>query len=302
MKVAALDLGTNTFLCLIAEGHEGRLTHVHSDLAEVVRLGQDVSRTRKFHPEALARARGCLERFRAEIDLHKVDLIAGVATAAAREVENGNELFALAQELGLPLKTISGEEEARLSYLGAQAGLSAEITRLVIDIGGGSTELIIGKGQKILFSKSLPMGGVKLTEKFISHQPVSEQEQRQLILEIQGLLDLVANELKSCPIDEIVAVAGTPTALASMELGGFDSQKVDGYKISTERLRELAIQLAGTSINDKQKKWNLGGRADIIYAGTSILLAVTQLTGRDGVTVSTKGLRYGVAMDSFRCI
>ncbi|WP_295902117.1 Ppx/GppA phosphatase family protein [uncultured Bdellovibrio sp.] len=301
MKVAALDLGTNTFLCLIAEGTEKGITKVHKDLVQVVRLGQGVDKTGEFHPDALARARACLTEFKKEIDEQKVDRILAMATSAARDAKNGKELFKIGEDLGIPIEIIPGEDEARITYQGATAGSADDQkTSLVVDVGGGSTELISGRGSKILFGESLNIGGVRLTEKFISTQPVPQNEREQLKQYIHTQLQTVLPELKKEKIDQIIAVAGTPTSLVAIEVGGFDEKKVDGFFLKKERLAYWVDEFANTTVEEKKTKYGLGGRADIIYAGASILLAVIEALNLPGMVVSTKGVRYGVALEMLR--
>lgn len=301
MKVAALDLGTNTFLCLIAEGDKDGITKVHKDLVKVVRLGQAVDKTGEFHPDALARARECLIEFKKEIDQHNVDKILAMATSAARDARNGEELFKMGVELGIPIEIIPGEDEARITYQGATAGLKDDTkTSLIIDVGGGSTELISGRGDKILFGQSLNIGAVRLTEKLISAQPVSVAEKSALSEYIQNELKPVVSELKKEKIDQIIAVAGTPTSIVAIELGGFDEKKVDGFFVSKERLSYWVNEFANTTVEEKKSKYQLGGRADIIFAGASILLAVIETLQLPGMIVSTKGVRYGVALEMLR--
>lgn len=297
MKVAALDLGTNTFLCLIVEGDSGGIRQVIRDEVEVVRLGQGVDQSGEFHPDALKRARECLTRYRKMIDEVGVDRVLGVATSAARDVRNGYELFRIGDEINLPLQTISGDEEARLSYAGACADCKDQKYRLVVDVGGGSTELILGRGRELLFSKSVDVGGVRLTERFVSHQPVSEQEQELLEDYIREQLTAPVLEILAHPLEEILAVAGTPTSLAAIELGGFDPEKVEGHFVSLERLKSWQAEFASTDVETKRTKYKLGGRADIIYAGVSILRNVVETLRQPGFRVSVKGLRYGVALD-----
>lgn len=296
MRVAALDLGTNTFLCLIAEG-DGRLERVLADEAEVVRLGQEVDRTGRFHDDALSRAEICFTKFRELMDRHRVDRILGTATSAARDVENGEELFKIARRLKIPLEIIPGSEEARLSYLGACGENKDLLHRLVIDIGGGSTELIVGRGRELLFAQSLDIGAVRLTERFVSKQPVPAPDQERLQQEIDRILSPALKEVAAHPVEEMVAVAGTPTALAAIELGGFDRDKVDGHLLSVEKLRQWRREFSETTVEEKKTKYQLGGRADIIYAGVSILCATAEKLGVKSVSVSTKGLRYGVALE-----
>ncbi|WP_374076633.1 Ppx/GppA family phosphatase [Bdellovibrio bacteriovorus] len=298
MKVAALDLGTNTFLCLIAEGSEKGITKVYKDLAQVVRLGQGVDKTGEFHPDALTRARQCLTEFKKEIDAHKVDRILAMATSAARDAKNGKELFKIGEDLGIPIEIIPGEDEARITYQGATAGATDDQkTSLVVDVGGGSTELISGRGSKILFGESLNIGGVRLTEKFISTQPVPQNERQNLQKYIQEQLKTVLPELQKEKIDQIIAVAGTPTSLVAIEVGGYDEKKVDGFFLKKERLAYWVDEFANTTVEEKKTKYQLGGRADIIYAGASILLAVIEALNLPGMIVSTKGVRYGVALE-----
>ncbi len=303
MKVAALDLGTNTFLCLIAEGTAADgITSVHRDLAQVVRLGQGVAENGSFHPEALKRAKDCLVEFKKVIDQYDVDQVLAMATSAARDAKNASELFKIAEDLKIPLKIIPGADEARITYQGAMSGSQknsqqAPPVSVIIDIGGGSTELITGQGQKILFSRSLDMGGVRLTEKMITRQPVPEAERFFLQEHIQAQLAPVLKEFLKHKIDRAIAVAGTPTALASIEFGGFDESKIDGHFISQVDLKKWVDVFSSTSVEEKRQKYNLGGRADIIYAGSLILWHVLEGLKLPGFYVSTKGVRYGVALE-----
>lgn len=298
MKVAALDLGTNTFLCLIADVTDAGIGKVHKDLVQVVRLGQGVDKTGAFHPEALKRARECLAEFKKEIDAQKVDRILAMATSAARDASNGQELFRIGEDLGIPIEIIPGKDEARITYQGATVGLPRDgKTYLVVDVGGGSTEFILGRGENILFGESLNMGGVRLTEKLISAQPVSAVERDNLKKYIHHEVEAIAPQLKNEKIDQMIAVAGTPTSLVAIEVGGFDEKKVDGFFLSKERLAFWVDEFAKTSVEEKKQKYNLGGRADIIYVGASILLSVIEELGLPGMIVSTKGVRYGVALE-----
>jgi exopolyphosphatase/guanosine-5'-triphosphate,3'-diphosphate pyrophosphatase len=295
MKVAALDLGSNTFLCLLAEGDSSGIKKIHKDLVEIVRLGQGVGQTKSFHPDALDRARICLSAFKKEIDLFKPDKILAVATSAARDAKNGEELFKIGRDLQIPIEIIEGEQEAEVSFQGALVGFDIENKNVaVIDIGGGSTEIICGKNGKIRSAESLDIGGVRLTEKFISEQPVNLKDQKSLREFIQSELIRFKNHFGGA--DQLFAVAGTPTSLAAIELGSFIPEKVDGYKFSAAQLEQWQSKFASTSVEEKKQKYNLGGRADIIFVGTSILLEFMKFFEFKEVTVSTKGVRFGVAL------
>ena len=302
MKIAALDLGTNTFLCLIVEGDaKNGITKVHSDLAKVVRLGQGVGETGSFHPDALKRAEECLAEFRAEIDKHNVDKVLAMATSAARDAKNGSELFKIGNKYSIPIQIIPGADEARITYQGATVGIQDENqTSVIIDIGGGSTELIQGQAKNILFSQSLDIGGVRLTERMISSQPVVRAEQEKAEQYIEAQLKPVLKKIHKSKVDRAIAVAGTPTSLAAIEFGGFDEKKIDGHFITKEKLQKWLVEFAATTVEEKRTKYNLGGRADIIYIGTLILLKTIEGLRLSGFYVSTKGVRYGVALEMLR--
>lgn len=298
MKVAALDLGTNTFICLLAEGHGRHISIVHGDRVEVVRLGQELHKNGFFHPEALARAQTCLQSFKKDIDSFKPDRILAVATSAARDAQNGEKLFEMGRHFGIPIEIIEGEREAQVSFRGALVGFPVEREKVaVIDIGGGSTEVTCGQGMNLELAKSINIGGVRLTERFIKSQPVPlvEQEQLQQFLRQEWQQFKASNTWNGSK--KLFAVAGTPTSLAVLELGGFVAAKVDGYVLGLAGLKKWLKTFADTSVEQKKQKYQLGGRADIIYVGTSILVEFMQMFDFSEVVVSTKGVRYGVALE-----
>lgn len=302
MKVAALDLGTNSFLCLIVEGDSSGIKRVLSDNVKVVRLGQGVDKTRAFHPEALARAKACLQEFKKVIDELHVDRILAMATSAARDASNGQELFKMGEELGIPIEIIPGADEARITFAGATVGSVAPNDNcIVIDVGGGSTEFIVGSQAALSFSKSLNVGCVRMTEKFISSQPVSEKERFALEEEIRKEILQILPELERHPAQEILAVAGTPSALAAAELGGFDADRVHGFVLDQATLKKWCDILANSSVKEKTGKYKIEpGRADVLFVGATILHQFLQLLKRPSMKVSIKGVRYGVALEILR--
>ncbi len=299
MKVAALDLGSNTFLCLIAEVTAKGVTKVYSDNAEVVRLGQGLANAKTFHPDALMRADECLQKFSAIISFHKPEKILAMATSAARDAKNKEELFALAKKHNIPLEIIPGEGEVIITYQGAVSATSKDSENLmVIDIGGGSTEFIFGMGKTLISGQSYNIGCVRLTEKCISSQPTS-------FAEIQHIFELVDEELVKAKsimpdnfsLDRIIAVAGTPTSLAAAELGFFDSEEIDGYLLTKTALEGWLTRLSAASIEEKIKFGIPAGRADVILVGVIILLSTLRHFRLNELTVSTRGVRYGVALE-----
>lgn len=299
MKVAALDLGTNTFLCLIVEGDKSGIKSVLSDQAKVVRLGQGIARTGSFHPDALVRARECLTLFKTEIEKHKVDRILAMATSAARDASNGEELFKIGQDLGIPIEIIPGADEARITFAGATEGLEADHAIAVIDVGGGSTEFILGRKSKIDFAQSLNVGCVRLTEKLISVQPIPDKERKSVEATIDIELEKIIVAMSAQPVDEILAVAGTPSALAAAEIGYFDPEKVQGYILDQEKLKNWCNILAQTTTEEKILKYNIEpGRADVLFVGATLLHRFLLKMNKPFMKVSIKGVRYGVALEA----
>jgi exopolyphosphatase/guanosine-5'-triphosphate,3'-diphosphate pyrophosphatase len=299
MKVAALDLGSNTFLCLIVEVVNGTVVRVISDKAEVVRLGQDVAKTKMFHPKALERAKNCLENFSKEIRLNQVENILAMATSAARDVKNGQELFSICQNLSIPLEIIPGDKEADITYLGATSSEPQDgKKKLVIDVGGGSTEFIVGENSKVHFAKSLDIGCVRLTEKLISKYPVSNDEAKSIHQYIDDQIKQIESEISKYKIDQIIAVAGTPTSLAAAEIGIYEDSKVNGYKLSLDSLISWEEKLRQLTPEEIVSKYRFEkGRADVLLVGVIILLKTLQILNLREMTVSTKGVRYGVALE-----
>ncbi len=299
MKVAALDLGTNSFLCLIAEVEGGEIRQVYSDEVQIVRLGQDVNRTRQFHPEALARARTCLMQFQKSIQAHRPEKVLAMATSAARDVSNSEALFQIGNDLDIPIEIIPGHLEAQITYSGAVSGFSRdEKVRAVIDIGGGSTEIIAGAQGKTLGGKSVDIGGVRMTELFFPQQPPSSGQMTEMKKHCREKLQSVLEVIRGFQVHELVAVAGTPTELAAAELGGFDPVKIDGFQMTQVTLQNWIQKFSTTNAQERSEKFGISkGRADIILAGTLILDMILEELKIPQVTVSTRGIRYGVALE-----
>lgn len=295
MKVAALDLGSNTFLCLISEvNSEGHLIPI-KDLAEVVRLGQGVSMNKSFHPDALQRAKLCLSRFSAVIKESKVDKVLAVATAAARTASNQNDLYAIADELEIPLEIISGDQEAELTFQGALSAGFKDDPVVVIDIGGGSTEVISGTPEGLKFRHSYEVGVVRLREQFIANFPIQQDVQEKIQNEISEVLKSVPMLLSTGEV-QVIAVAGTPTTLAAAALGGYDSTKVDGYKFTSNDLQVWQSRLMQMRPEEIETKYLVPpGRSDVLLVGVMILQQILRELGVNHLTVSVRGLRFGVA-------
>lgn len=295
MKIAALDLGSNTFLCLICDVDHNGIQKIYSDDVEIVRLGEGLSREKKFQAGALERAQKCLMNFKNIIDIHKPEKILAMATSAARDAENKDELFSICKNLNIPLEIIAGEKEAAITYFGATSAQKDLKKRLVIDIGGGSTEFIIGESSKISFAESYNIGCVRLSEKFITHQPTPPEQ-------IKNCTSFIKNEMSHLPtenIQEILAVAGTPTTLAAVELGEFDVKKIDGYEMTLSTLENWLLKLQPLTIQQKIELGFPKGRADVIIVGVITLIETLKKMNLSKIIISTRGVRYGVALEAF---
>ena len=304
MKIASLDLGSNSFLCLLCEADENGIFKIHKDMVEIVRLGQDINKTKRIQPEALVRAKNCLTKFKAEIDIFKPEKILAYGTSAARDAENNQEFFKIGKDLGIPIDIISGKKEALATYRGVFWGKpnnSIQSKNLLIDIGGGSTEIILGQGLNLIDSMSLNMGAVRMTEKWISKYPVSEAEAQALKTDIVLNLSNNLDKIKQNKPDLVYAVAGTPTTLAAAEMGGkFDPDKVEGFIFSIADLSLWEAKLASSSVEEIINLHKIpSGRADIIYSGIVILKTILETVGADKVVVSTRGVRFGIVADHF---
>lgn len=301
MKIAALDMGSNTFLMIIAEvtkkGDQYFFEKVYRDELRVVRLAQGVHATRSFHTDALKRARVCLGEYRKIIDEEKVEHIQAVATSAARDASNRGEFFKITEEFKIPVSVIEGKKEAELTFLGATYDSENTEGAAVIDVGGGSTEVVCSIGGK-LEAVSLNVGSVRLTELFFPKHPVDEES---LVKCKEYILSEIEKSRSNWPKNkptEIIAVAGTPTTLVSIMLGQpYESERVHGKRITIEEMQAWLTKLAKMSVPERKALPGMDAhRADVIVAGMQILISVCEGLGGDKITVSDKGVRYGLAI------
>lgn len=291
MKVAAIDLGSNSFLCLIAEkNNQGDLVEVY-DTIEFVKLGEGVHKNRAFSEASLKRADEALSKFRTEINKHKILKISSVATSAARDVTNKKLFFDICEKHQIPVEVISGENEGEYTFLGVLSGRHGRPNFTVIDIGGGSTEFAY-KDKDKYNAKSFDIGCVRLSEMFLTGSPETDNQIEKFNLYLrQHMTDIPFSK------GELVAVAGTPTTVASLYLGQpFNAQKIDGMSLSREMLEEVFEKLRPLSVEERRKLKGIDApRADVIMAGVLILRFVMDELKLKSLTVSTRGVRYGLA-------
>ncbi|BAT70996.1 exopolyphosphatase/guanosine-5'-triphosphate,3'-diphosphate pyrophosphatase [Thermosulfidibacter takaii ABI70S6] len=298
MKIASVDIGTNTARLLVAEADESRsIRWIYADRA-VVRLGEGLRETGRLKVEAIERTISVLRRFKRSCDDLGVDLVIPVATAAVREAKNGHEFVdRVKKEVGWDVKVISGEEEAYYTYLGVKKGLGLDKDFLVFDIGGGSTEYICAGD--VLKARSLRMGVVKLTEEFLHHDPPLKEEVEALRKKVGKFLEQLGME--KCEKKTVVGTAGTPTTLAAidMKLEKYDPEKVHGYRLSLGRLTEIEKWLLSIPASERLKIPGMEkGREDLIVAGIVIVVETLKKFKADEMVVSEWGIREGIIVDA----
>jgi exopolyphosphatase/guanosine-5'-triphosphate,3'-diphosphate pyrophosphatase len=305
MRVATIDIGTNSVLLLVAEQTPRGLMAIE-ERATVTRLGQGVDQTRTLSPSALARTNACLTDYAERIRLHGADRIAVVGTSALRDASGGEGLASFVQaRLGTVLRVITGLEEARLTFLGAVSGLDGLPPggqQCAFDVGGGSTEVVQAhwesEGRFVLdFQESFDVGSVRLTERFIKTDPPRADE----LDAIERALDetfAVLPPLASDPPP--IGIAGTVTTLAavSLQLETYDGQRVHGVTLELAEIQRIVSLLAAARLDDRRRFAGLHpGRADVIVAGGLVVLAMLRRLGAKAMRVSDRGLRWGLAQE-----
>lgn len=290
---SSIDLGTNTCLMLVVEGD---VEHPVADYSTIVRLGQGVDQTRKLRPDAIDRTLQCLRDYAVNLRAHggKPEETICVSTATARDAQNGAEFFErVLRETGFGFKVISGDEEARLTFLGALLPGIAPERAAVLDIGGGSTELIARGG-----GKSLDVGSVRFTERFLRSDPVTDDEFWACQERIDEMLGTMRDWRSRLPRDtQLVAVAGTATTLAAWQLGlpHFDAQRIDELTLTRGDVHRMVEELKWRTVEERRGIDSMEAkRADVILAGALILWRVLERLDFAETRVSTRGLRYGV--------
>ena len=302
MRVAAIDCGTNSIRLLIAEPDgSGGLADLERRL-EIVRLGQGVDATGEFHPDALRRTFAAIDGYaelikKAEVPTGKVHF---VATSAARDVKNREAFFAGVKErLGVLPDVISGETEARLSFLGALSRVKPEGEPvLVMDIGGGSTELITGGASGDLHSAvSLDVGSVRVTERFFKQNPVADDDLERAAGYVDDLLTASGVDFDS--IGAWIGVAGTVTTLAGvyLELERYDRERVHGARIPLAAIAEQLHRLAELTVDQIRALPSMHpGRADVITGGALVESRIAARVHLDHLIVSESDILDGIAL------
>ncbi len=296
-RSAFLDVGTNTVLCLIAEIRDTGRFRVLADLAEITGLGQGVDRTRRIGPVGEERTLAALRAYRARCDSLGVEEFVAVGTSALRDAENSGAVRArFRRELGFEIRVVSGAEEAEYSFLAVQRGLALDGPLLVIDIGGGSTELIAGDGAGISRCLSLDLGSVRLTERHLFSDPVKPEEVARMNAAIDAALAGL-QELGAVAPRALVGIAATVTTLVAMEkkLARYSHAEVHGAMLPLAAVRRQIAALKRANLAERRAISGLDPRrADVIFAGACLLERIMGWARADRLIVSDQGVRYGL--------
>ncbi len=310
MNHAVIDIGTNTFILLIGRPKGKTGIDVLHDEAVITRLGQGLTDNHCFSADAMKRCEETLVHFAETCKKFKVKKIVAVGTAACRTAANTQVFInAIKKKCGFKIDVISGNQEAEYVFLSAWRDFgSAKNKILVIDIGGGSTEIIAGpskrKGPESLIS--LPFGSVKLTELYVRSDPISLEDFNRLHLAVRnGLHDELYEFYKKDfdPSDyTLIATAGTATTLAavSKKMARYNSDRIHGSELKKETLETLLLELAQKSVKERQTMKGMAPlRADVILAGGLLLNEILRYFKQSKATISDRGLRYGVFTKKF---
>jgi exopolyphosphatase/guanosine-5'-triphosphate,3'-diphosphate pyrophosphatase len=300
-RVAAVDCGTNTIKLLVADIDPAAGTEL-SLVRElrIVRLGQDVDRSGRLAPQALDRVFAAAEEYARIVEQHQVDAVRFVATSAARDADNSEAfLDGIQQRLGVRPEVVSGEEEAQLTFDGATRTLTDRAEPLaVLDIGGGSTELVVGTSGRVDASRSLEIGSVRVTERLMPSDPPSTSELAAATAFVDdALATLPTYGVRLGEVRTLVGVAGTVTTVASVLLGltEWDRDRVHHARLDTQDVHALTERLLAMTVEQREALGIPTGRSDVIGAGALILDRVLRRCAVDELLVSDSDVLDGIA-------
>ena len=298
---ATIDTGSNQVLIFIAKVDRGEVKEVLLDRGEITKLGEGVNTTGILNDNAQSRTLKVMEEFKSLLDKYNVEKYYAVGTSALREAKNSSDFVAgVKEKTGIEIDVIPGEEEARLSFMAVVGGLNLKDKEtVIIDIGGGSTEFIFGQGVKIFDRFSTKLGALKLTERFLKSDPVTEGEYNEMMSYLKVELKDVNPPSKN-PF--LVGMGGTMTNLSAIKhkLKKYNPKVVQGSYITLDELNGIIDDIKSRTVEKRKEITGLQlKRAEVILAGTGILKSVMQRVGADRITISDMGLRHGLMFDKF---
>jgi exopolyphosphatase/guanosine-5'-triphosphate,3'-diphosphate pyrophosphatase len=297
VKLATLDIGTNTVLMLVVETQDNGIPKAILERSRITRLGKGVDRTGKLDKETSRLTLDTIAEFAEAARAAGAEKIVAAATSALRDAGDGADFIQRVKEkTGVDLKVIPGSEEAELSRLAVKRSLnlSSDLRLLIADIGGGSTELIRSEPGRDLASASLQIGSVRLTERIIQHDPPSKEEIEKLIAAIGEQLEKLGWSFRP---DVLIGIAGTVTTIAAVALGmrDYDASRVQGHVLLRDEVAATVKRFGEVTLAERKKiPGLLEARADVIFAGSLILERVMKHFNVGHVIVSDQGVRWGL--------
>ena len=304
MRVAVVDIGTNSTRLLVADVDDaGALTEVERR-TEVTRLGQGVDRDGVLAEDAMQRVHATVADYRRRIDSHGAQHAVAVLTSAVRDAANGAEFAArVREEHRLDARTIDGDEEARLTFLGATSSRPQDdlMPTVVIDIGGGSTELVVGSGRGVSYHVSTQIGVVRQSERHVHTDPPRSDERAALAADVRGILTASVPPDVRASTRAAIAVAGTPTSLAAIDLDleCYSPNRVHGHLLTLEACEVMLERLAALPDDERRKVRGLHpDRAPTIVAGTIVLIEALRLFDLHATEVSDQDILHGAALET----
>ena len=287
MPVAVIDIGTNTTRLLVAEVEDGRVVELERRTT-ITSLGEGLDASGRLADAAMDRVTEAIAVYREVIDRIGVEQVVAVATSAVRDAENGPAFRDFLEErFDIAARTISGDEEARLTFLGATSGRDDDRKTLVIDIGGGSTEYVVGRPSRAPeFHVSTQMGSVRHTERFLQSDPPKHDQLEQLAQSVRETVPRVS-------VEQGIAVAGTATSLAAID----GAEEVHAYRMSLAGCERILAMLAAMPLEERRLVKGLHpDRAPTIVAGAVILTESIRAVGLDEIEVSVADILHGAAL------
>jgi exopolyphosphatase/guanosine-5'-triphosphate,3'-diphosphate pyrophosphatase len=304
MKIAAIDVGTNSLHMIIARVGEGQSFEIIDREKDMVRLGAGSLGGRTMADSAVESALQALVRFRRLADTRQVDTIVAVATSAVREARNGGDFLAAARRrAGIDVRVISGSAEARLIHDAAVYGVDVGSTRaVVVDIGGGSTEITLGTAAGARLARSFKLGALRLTEKYVRSDPVSRRDAKRLSEKVSSELDAYLEQIASTGFEKVIGTSGTLLSIGALAIGGGSPPEVVHHaQVPAERIRELGDELMSLTLPERLKVPGLDPRrADIIVAGIVMIDLILRKLGAKELTLCDLSLREGLVLDYIR--
>jgi exopolyphosphatase/guanosine-5'-triphosphate,3'-diphosphate pyrophosphatase len=287
MRVGVVDLGTNSTRLLVADVDADRVDEV-SRQTVITRLGEGVDERRKLLPLPVARVRNALSDYRRELEQLGAERVLAIGTSAIRDAENGEAFLGeIEWSYGFATRLLSGDEEADLTRRGVANGRAVDDDTLVLDVGGGSTELITSAERT-----SIDVGSVRLTERHLRSDPPTREE-------LEAAAQTVRDELPPLDPRDAIGVAGTITTLAALELGGYDLERVHGHRLTREAVDSLLARLASLPIAERRELPGLEPeRAPVIVGGAIVVREVLERYGLDGLEASERDLLHGAALEA----